>query len=617
LHPLLAIINRKRTTDFINTFLLQYEQGGRLPVWELSSNETDCMIGYHSVSVIADAAVKGIEFDYTKALQAMKHSAGLDDRGLKYYKQNGCISTLDDGESVSKTLEYSYDDWCIAQMAQLTGDQAASNSFLERSQYWKNAFDAETGFMRARKNGGWYSPFDPFEVNFNYTEANAWQYLFAVPHEIGALMAAMGGAEDFEKALDALFSAQSKTSGREQPDISGLIGQYAHGNEPSHHMAYLYNYCGAPGKTQQRLRQIMNEFYHDRPDGLIGNEDCGQMSAWYVLSAIGFYPVCPGKAEYTWGSPLFDRAKIHLENGKTFSVLAKNNSPEQAFVQRIGRNGQPAENYFFDHQSILHGDTWQLEMGREPRRNAPPALPLVAMPVVVNPVIEAAAQAFADTLHVKVLSHDQKISPVVSFSDPGARKISGNEWILKNSSAVTAVAVRDDGAKSKEVKAEFRKTDQRWKIAYQTNYHTLYNGGGDFALMDGLTGGRDFRNGLWQGWWDEDVILQIDLGEIKKVDSVGMNFLCDQKSWIFFPRSVELKYSGDGIIFQSVGEQFLPLDPAQPLEGAQVYTFFTSLPPGQRIRYLTLQVRDLGKIPYWHFSAGGMPWIFCDEIFIH
>ena len=257
-HPLYTIIDQKRTADFVNTFLAQYEQGGRLPVWELASNETDCMIGYHSVSVIADAMVKGIKgFDYEKAFEASKHSAMLDHLGLKAYKQNGFISMDDESESVSKTLEYAYDDWCIAQMALVLEKDSDYTYFMKRSQSWKNLYDPETGFMRPKKNGGWLSPFDPREVNNNYTEGNSWQYTFFVPQDIYGLISMMGGKEKFENKLDELFSTSSQTTGREQADITGLIGQYAHGNEPSHHMAYLYNFVSKPSKTQKYIHQIL------------------------------------------------------------------------------------------------------------------------------------------------------------------------------------------------------------------------------------------------------------------------------------------------------------------------------------------------------------------------
>ena len=269
-HPLYTLIDKKRTSDYINTFIKQYEQGGRLPVWELASNETDCMIGYHSVSVIADAMVKGIEgFDYEKAFEASKASAMRDVLGLEAYKKNGFISIDDDHESVSKTVEYAYDDWCIAQMAMLLDKKEDYHYFMKRSQNWKNLFDWETGFIRPKKNGGWDKPFDPREVNNNFTEGNAWQYTFFVPQDIQGMIQAYGGKEKFEDKLDAMFNSESKTTGREQVDVTGLIGQYAHGNEPSHHMAYLYNYIGKPEKTNEKVKYILDNFYKNAPDGLI------------------------------------------------------------------------------------------------------------------------------------------------------------------------------------------------------------------------------------------------------------------------------------------------------------------------------------------------------------
>ncbi|MBM3405642.1 MAG: glycoside hydrolase family 92 protein, partial [Bacteroidetes bacterium] len=291
-HPLYTILDQKRTVDFIQTFIRQYEEGGLLPVWELGANETWCMIGYHAVPVIADAYMKGIrDYDAEKAFEACLNSARKDHLGLASYKKYGYIQGFDEGESVSKTLEYAYDDWTIAQMAQQMGRQAEYEEFIQRAQYYKNVYDPTTGFMRAKMNGTWFTPFDPFEVNFNYTEANSWQYSFYVPQDVSGLIRYMGGDDAFADRLDKLFTASTQTTGLDQADITGLIGQYAHGNEPSHHMAYLYAYAGKAWETQRVTRKIMDSQYSDQHDGLCGNEDCGQMSAWYVLSAMGFYPV--------------------------------------------------------------------------------------------------------------------------------------------------------------------------------------------------------------------------------------------------------------------------------------------------------------------------------------
>ena len=297
LHPLLTEIEPERTVDFIRTMLSIYDEAGKLPVWELSGWETNCMIGYNAAPVIADAIARGLKgFDYEKAFQALVASAHNPAFGLDSFRRNGLVLADDEHESVSKTLEYAFDDWCVAQVALKLGHLDEYRAFMTSSQYWKNVLDPETKFMRARLNGRWFSPFDPREVNNNYTEANSWQYSFFVPQDIPGLIDALGGPEAFEARLDALFEAPEQTTGRTQADITGLIGQYAHGNEPSHHIAYLYDAVGKPQKREMRVKQILETLYSSAPDGLCGNEDCGQMSAWYVLSSIGKYPVCPVSA---------------------------------------------------------------------------------------------------------------------------------------------------------------------------------------------------------------------------------------------------------------------------------------------------------------------------------
>ena len=294
LHPLLMEIEPERSVDFVKSMLSIYDEAGKLPVWELSGWETNCMIGYNAAPVIADAILRGLKgFDYEHAFQAMLASARNGEFGLDSFRENGLVLADDEHESVSKTLEYAFDDWCVAQVALKLGHMDEYRAFMTSAQYWKNVLDPETKFMRARLNGRWFSPFDPREVNNNYTEANSWQYSFFVPHNIPGLIEALGGPEAFEARLDALFDAPEQTTGRTQADITGQIGQYAHGNEPSHHIAYLYDYIGKPEKRQARVNQILETLYSSAPDGLCGNEDCGQMSAWYVLSSLGKYPVCP------------------------------------------------------------------------------------------------------------------------------------------------------------------------------------------------------------------------------------------------------------------------------------------------------------------------------------
>ena len=294
-HPLLWEIEPERSHDFLRSFLSIYEEGGKLPVWELAGYETDCMIGYNSAPVIADAIARGYtDFDVEKALEALLVSSRRPEYGMDSFRANGLVLADDEHESVSKTLEYAYDDWCTAQVAKYLGRMDVYEEYMISAQYWRNVFDPETGFMRARLNGRWFTPFDPREVNNNYTEANSWQYSLFVPQDIAGLIEALGGPEALEARLDEMFSAEEGNTGRTQADITGCIGQYAHGNEPSHHVAYLYDFAGRPDKRQARVEQILGTLYSSAPDGLCGNEDCGQMSAWYVLSALGRYPVTPG-----------------------------------------------------------------------------------------------------------------------------------------------------------------------------------------------------------------------------------------------------------------------------------------------------------------------------------
>jgi predicted alpha-1,2-mannosidase len=369
LHPLLALIDRQRTGDFVNTFVAQYEQGGRLPVWELSSCETWCMIGYHAIPVISEAYLRDVKgFDMNKAFEAMKFSAMEDRNGLKSYKENGYIKYMGDGENVSRTLEYAYDDWCIAMAAQKLGKTEDYNYFIRRAQNYKNLYDTSTGFMRPKQDA-FMAPFDPYRVDHNYTEANAWQYSFYVPQDISGHIKLLGGKDKLAAFLDSIFNTTSKLTGKKQPDISGMIGQYVHGNEPSHQIAYEYNYAGQPWKTQHMVRRIMNEMYHDNPDGLSGNEDCGQMSAWYIFSALGFYPVCPGSSHYAIGSPLGNKTTIHLENGKTFTVTAAANTASNVYISSAKLNGTPYNKSYLTYADIANGGILELTMSATPNTN--------------------------------------------------------------------------------------------------------------------------------------------------------------------------------------------------------------------------------------------------------
>ncbi|MCW3462938.1 GH92 family glycosyl hydrolase [Chitinophaga nivalis] len=375
LHPLFNVIQPQRNADMIQSMLQHYNQSVQhmLPIWSHHANENWCMIGYHSVSVIADAIIKGnAPFDVNAALDACVATArhrAYD--GLGYYMDMGYIPEDKIGASVSKTLEYAYDDWCIAQIAQKIGRTDIYTEFIKRAGYYRNVFDARSGFMRPRLSDGTFkASFDALQTHDQgFIEGNAWNYSLYVPHDPTEMITMMGGKKQFAAHLDSLFTMELPDKYfAETEDITrdGIIGNYVHGNEPSHHVAYLYNYTGYPWKTQERVRMILKKMYHPGPDGLGGNDDCGQMSAWYIFSTLGFYPVCPGSDQYALGSPAIDKATLQLENGKSLVIKVKNQGDKNVYVQRVLLNGQPLREPFITHADMMRGGELTFFMGAKP-----------------------------------------------------------------------------------------------------------------------------------------------------------------------------------------------------------------------------------------------------------
>ena len=590
-HPLYTLIDKKRTSDFINTFLKQYEQGGRLPVWELASNETDCMIGYHSVSVMADAMAKGITgFDYEKCFEAAKHSATLDHLGLEAYKKNGFISIDDEHESVSKTVEYAYDDWCIAQMAKILHKEEDYNYFMRRSQSWKNLFDWQTTFIRPKKNGGWDKPFDPREVNNNFTEGNAWQYTFFVPQDILGMIEAFGGKGKFEAKLDQMFNSESKTTGREQVDVTGLIGQYAHGNEPSHHMAYLYNFVGKPDKTSEKVSYILDNFYKNSPDGLIGNEDCGQMSAWYVLSSMGLYSVTPGSGDWTKTNPYFKKSKIKFENGEQLSISKK------------GMKGYLKEVNFT-------------------------AKPNTFKKIITVPVIESNSKSFSDELKFTVLNpkpidystYDNlktycKIitgkykNPSFFLYDKGPTTITESATVL----AYSEVWLHGKPFQSDTISTSFFKKPNNYTIKIKSQYNPQYHAGGPEGLIDGILGTENWRKGDWQGYQGQDFEAVLDLKQMIDIQTVNSTFLQDSRSWILMPTQVDYYISDDNINFVFFGSVKNDVDANVTQNTIKEFIFKSPIP--QKAQYIKVVAKNFGKLPPWHQGSGEDAFIFIDEI---
>lgn len=654
-HPLYTIIDQKRTLDYIKTFLVQFQQGGRLPIWELSSNETDCMIGNHSISAIADAWLKGIRgFDEKLAMESMLNAAYWNHEGMQGYQQHGAVMVEDDHESVSKTLEYAYNDYCIARMAEQLGYRKIALQFYQRAQQYKNLFDVKTGFMRPIKNGGWLEPFEPREVNSHFTEANSWQYSFYFPQDIEGYIQMIGGPDSLEKKLDDLFNAPSTTTGREQSDITGLIGQYAHGNEPSHHIVYLYNYTRHPWKTQFYASKIMEEFYKNEPDGLIGNEDCGQMSAWYVLSAMGIYPVTPGNGLYMIGSPQMHEVVLTFESGRRMLIHAQWPGDGRRYLSKasLGKYGvsgiKPMKSPVISHADFMNGGILLFEMSndstssafkkpvreqsledmqalllkdienddrsdsipsfaRQPRENTSPVL-------VKNPVIHGGSMAFVGTKSIQI-SCDQKNTKLYYTLDGKNPDANSNLYTIPldidTTTTVKVIAIDSKGNFSKVVTAQFQKSLHDWEVFLNTDFEPQYAGGGSQGLVDGIRGTTNWRMGNWQGYQKAPLDMVIDRRNSDSIQYVKIGVLQDTRAWIVAPKRIIVSVSEDGKQFKPVGSvsKLLPLEQLEPTRLDVVIPVHPT-----KARYVRVVAEQYGNLPKWHEGAGGDTHIFVDEV---
>jgi predicted alpha-1,2-mannosidase len=642
LHPLLTILDKKRTNDFINTFIKQYEQGGRLPIWELSSNETNCMIGYHVVSVIWDAYNKGIrDYDVEKAYEAMTSIAthytdyegeGLemklketakegsaDPEALESYNKYGYVRSDDSHESVSKTLEYAYDDWCIAQMAKALGKEKDYAYYENRSHYWMNVFDPTTGFMRARKNGCLYEPFSPYTVDNNFTEANAWQYSFYVPHEISQLESLQGGHEKLKNKLDDLFSAREKTEGREQSDITGLIGQYAHGNEPSHHIVYLYNYLQQQHKTVEITNRIVNEFYKNSPDGLIGNEDCGQMSAWYVFKVLGFYPLCPGSDVIS-----YDATKPEFEN---YTLLDEIDFKTIHYKEDDTLVSFELDNLsWINHEELLNVKNHKFE-SKITQYGCGMGVPyneFLGSPFIIN-----ANRIFKDSLKIQfqtnISSHDKY---EIYFKVNNSQfQLYEKPLIITENSEIEFYSMKKNKSiqrfnetnidktiiKSPIQTATFTKLPTDRKIILNNIYNPSYSAGGAEGLMDGIFGKLNWRAGDWQGYQGQDIEVVMAFDQPTEIKTLAANFLEDQNSWIFYPKEVSFYVSEDSINWTLV--ESIPTNKSDHDEKTSISKFSTKIYniKKQTYKYAKVVAKNFGPMPQWHEGRGNPTFVFIDE----
>lgn len=622
LHPLMSIINRKRTGDWINTFLAQYKYGGMLPVWELSGNETYCMIGYHSVSVIADAYQKGIRnFDHALALKAMTEYAESDRFGLNVYDKQGFLGNDADNESASKTVEYAYDDWCIAQFAKWIGNEEVYKKYTKRSLNYRNLFDPSTFHIRGKVHGFWYSPFDATEVNNFFTEGNSWHYSFTAQQDIDGLIKMYGGKENFLKKLHELFTTSKQLSGRDQSDVTGLIGQYAHGNEPSHHMAYLFNYGGQPWRTQEIIHKICTEFYPNNPDGLIGNEDCGQMSAWFVLSAMGIYEVTPGSGTYVFGTPLFDEVKINLENGKSFFIKTKNRTAANFYINNTWLNKKPYPFSYIKNTDFENGGELLFEMSAVPNKQRGAANEMMPHSFVDDrdflavPFLDMTDNKFKTTLDVVLKHFDPDAAIYYSVQPAGESKSAFTLYtkpVTINKTSDVYFYAEKNGVKTAVINQKFYLVPTDRTIEVLSKVSSMYTAGGMEALIDGVIGTANWKTGEWQSYYAQDFSAIVDLKQVKPISYVAIHVLQDVSPWIVYPKEVVFEVSNDGKNFQplvTVANTF-----SKDVHGPVVQELGKNV--NANARYIKVKAVTGGALPAWHESGGSPSHIFIDEVII-
>ncbi len=620
-HPLMSIINKERTRDWIHTFLNQYKQGGMLPVWELSGNETFCMIGYHSVPVIVDAYKKGIRnFDTNLALEAMLSYSKSNRFGIDKYAQKGFLSNVEEHESVSKTMEYAYDDWCIAEFAKMLGKETIADEYYKRSLHYRNLFNPATGFFQGKLHASWYTPFDPNEINNFYTEGNAWHYSLAAPHDIAGIKKLMGGDVAFTNHLEKLFLNSNKTTGREQADVTGLIGQYAQGNEPSHHMIYMFNYTNRPELSAYYVNKICKEFYKNTPDGLIGNEDCGQMSAWYIWSALGMYPMNPVSNQFEIGSPQIKKATVYLENGKDIIIdcnksLQYDIQPSKIFVDAI-----EVKDKIIKYASIENGAKINFTIDDRTRfvKVVAPNDALSKIAFVPVPFIAKGDVKFKNETKVELnsVNKEEEIYYYIPTNKLLASPYHGNYKVYKKHITINTNCSLYFFAKNKEKESStiaqpFYKIPTGKIITVTSKVDPMYTAGGTDALIDGIKGTKNWRAGEWQSYYGNDFEAIIDFKKVKNVQQVTCHFLQDIGSWIWMPREMEIFASKDGKDFVSVGTAKNKIDEKD--EAVQVATLQIDISL-LKTRYIKVKAKNYGIIPAWHLGATNTSHLFISEV---
>jgi hypothetical protein len=599
----------------------QYDQSGRLPVWELAANETNCMIGYHSVSVLADALAKGYPIDGNRLLNAMTATANAPVFGIEIFDKNGFLTIQDEAESVSKTLEYSYDDACVSWSASYFGMDSIADMYRDRSAGYRSVTNVQTGLVAPRDNGHFLEETNPREVNSHFTEANAWQYSFSPVHDIEGWLKLIGdgslktGRLELENNLDELFTQSEQTTGRDQADITGLIGQYAHGNEPSHHIAYLYSATHAPHKGQKQVADIIAEFYGNTPDGLIGNEDCGQMSAWYVMATMGIYPLVPGKPEYILGTPIWDSLKLALPNGNSLLVKTNGDGP---YIQTLNINKMSWNKPWLTHLELLEGGTWEVDRSAKPTdwASKTPYTTNMNSNVAAAPILQGPRHFEESAMVVFELAPEGYELELWNYDGNKVEIVNTNQFMVTESSQYFAsFKNKQTGKKGQISSITLTKKPTQWKARITEGIpNPQYTAGGDAALVDGVKGELDWRKGNWIGVQEQDITVELSHPHPASVTQVNVQLLKDIRSWIGLPDTVSLWVREDKE-WQLIGNKIIGEKALVNDESAIYDVEWTGLNL-QGIDKLKLVMRNPGLLPEAHISAGNQSFIFVDEITI-
>jgi len=649
-HPLYTIINQKITTDMVNSMVDRdavNEVG--LPLWELYGYDNRCMPGYSTVPVIADAILKdipGIDKEaaftaiYNAAFNNTKSSPNYDVNGIDEYIALGYVP-MEIGSSISKTTEYCYYDWCIARVAEKLGKTKEQKMFDDRAKYFASHFYKENGYLWPKSStGDWLKKMDltvwDDGLIRNYVSGNIWAYSTFVPHGIPALIKLHGNEQKFAEFLDGIIADTTSLGGNAHVDISGFIGKYGHGDEPGHHLAYLYNYVGQPWKSQKLIREVMEKMYFDTPKGFENNEDLGQMSSWYLFSALGFYPVCPGDGKYILGSPLVNDAEINLENGKTFKIITKNNSKKNQYIQSVNLNGKKYTKTYISHDDIMTGGLLEFVMGDKPKykygskkkdypdykdQSKVQGKIIVKSPSAFMPFETEIGNCFAESRIVELHcnTNDVKIYFTTDGTSPSEKSnLYTKPLQLDKYTNLKAIAIAKDLKPSPIFKKEYFPSladgkNEYPKIKLLTPNHNYGNNDGSM-LIDGKIGSLVFSDGKYTGFLGSDMVAVIDLGESRKISNLSIGVLDDMKVWIFPAIGLKIETSDDNENFEVIASRDLPMpDHEVPANLARHQLEFDS----QKTRYIKVTVQGTKKCPEFHAGAGIDSFLFVDEIMVY